>query len=67
MDLPTLRGIISIVLLVAFVGLVIWAWSSKRTTDFEEAAHLPLKDDSRPPGVGHADTDDPRDVTDDAG
>jgi cytochrome c oxidase cbb3-type subunit 4 len=48
MDLPTLRGIVTVVLLVAFVGLVIWAWSSKRTADFEEAAHLPLDDDSLP-------------------
>ena len=48
MDLPLLRGIITVVLLVAFVGLVIWAWSSKRTTDFEEAALLPLEDDSSP-------------------
>jgi cytochrome c oxidase cbb3-type subunit 4 len=47
-DLPTLRGIVTVVLLVAFLGMVIWAWSSKRTTDFEEAAHLPLDDDSAP-------------------
>lgn len=48
MDLPTLRGIVSVVLLVAFISLVVWAWSSKRTTDFEEAAQLPLDDDSFP-------------------
>ena len=47
-DLPTLRGLVTVVLLVAFLGMVVWAWSSKRTTDFEEAAHLPLDEESTP-------------------
>jgi cytochrome c oxidase cbb3-type subunit 4 len=33
--------------MLAFVGVVIWAWSSKRKTDFEEASRLPL-DESGP-------------------
>jgi cytochrome c oxidase cbb3-type subunit 4 len=28
--------------MLAFVGVVIWAWSSKRKKDFEEASRLPL-------------------------
>ncbi|MGI9263440.1 MAG: cbb3-type cytochrome oxidase subunit 3 [Gammaproteobacteria bacterium] len=47
-DLPTLRGLVTVVLLVAFLGMVVWAWSSKRKTDFEEAAQLPLDEDSAP-------------------
>ena len=45
MDLPTVRGLLTLVLMIAFVGVVIWAWSSKRKKDFEEAARLPLEDD----------------------
>jgi cytochrome c oxidase cbb3-type subunit 4 len=45
-DLPTLRGLFTLVLMIAFVGIVIWAWSGKRRKDFEEAARLPLDDDS---------------------
>ena len=50
MDLPTLRGLFTLVLMIAFVGVVIWAWSGKRRKDFAEAARLPLDDDSRPGG-----------------
>jgi cytochrome c oxidase cbb3-type subunit 4 len=44
-DLPTTRGLLTLVLMIAFVGVVIWAWSGKRKADFEEAARLPLEDD----------------------
>lgn len=49
MDMGLFRGIVTLVLLVAFCGLVVWAWSSKRKADFDEAAKLPLEDES---GVG---------------
>jgi len=45
MDLPTLRGLFTLILMVAFVTIVIWAWSGKRRKDFDEAARLPLEDD----------------------
>ena len=44
MDMPTLRGILTLVLMLAFLGVVVWAWSSRREKDFEEAARLPLDD-----------------------
>ena len=44
------QGIYTIVSLVAFIYIVAWAFSGKRTKDFEAAARLPLEDDeSRPP------------------
>ncbi|KPK51517.1 MAG: hypothetical protein AMJ59_27900 [Gammaproteobacteria bacterium SG8_31] len=49
MDLPTLRGLFTLVLMVAFVAIVIWAWSGKRRKDFDEAARLPLEDDPSSP------------------
>jgi cytochrome c oxidase cbb3-type subunit 4 len=31
---------------LSFIGICLWAWSSRRKGDFEEAANLPLEDDS---------------------
>jgi cytochrome c oxidase cbb3-type subunit IV len=45
MDVGTVRGILTLVLLLAFLGLVAWAWSGRRRADFEEAARLPLSDE----------------------
>ena len=42
-----LRGIILIVLLFAFLGMVVWAWSKKRHKDFEFMSNLPLDDDDK--------------------
>ena len=43
------HGLWTLLLLILFIGLVVWAWSSKRKDDFEEAAQLPL-DDEDPEG-----------------
>lgn len=43
-------GIVTALLLLLFIGLVAWAWSSKRKADFDAAARLPLEgDDDAPP------------------
>ena len=36
----------TVLLLSIFLGIVIWAWSSKRKSDFEAASRLPLEDDT---------------------
>lgn len=46
MDLPTLRGLATLVLMIAFIGIVIWAWSGKRKSQFQAAANLPLEEDN---------------------
>ncbi|MRH78942.1 CcoQ/FixQ family Cbb3-type cytochrome c oxidase assembly chaperone [Spiribacter sp. C176] len=38
-------GIFTTLLLVIFLGIVVWAFSSKRRKDFDEAAQLPLRED----------------------
>ncbi|HNR91361.1 MAG TPA: CcoQ/FixQ family Cbb3-type cytochrome c oxidase assembly chaperone [Dokdonella sp.] len=38
-------GIVTAVLLAAFLGLVAWAWSKRRQRDFSEASQLPLEED----------------------
>lgn len=45
MNAGLVNGIVTGVLLLAFIGLVLWAWSGKRKKDFERAARLPLDDD----------------------
>lgn len=45
MDINTLRSITTLVSLGVFVGIVWWAWSKRRTADFEEAANLPFEQD----------------------
>jgi cytochrome c oxidase cbb3-type subunit 4 len=45
MDWGTAMGVITAVLLIAFLGVVVWAYSKKRRRAFDEAARLPLQDD----------------------
>lgn len=45
MDINTLRSLTTVVSFVVFIGIVWWAWSRKRSADFEEAANLPFEQD----------------------
>ena len=42
MDIGTLRGIGTAVVFIAFIGVVLWAYSSRRKDSFDEAANLPF-------------------------
>ena len=46
MDIDLIRGILTAVIFVAFIGIWAWAWSSRRKADFDASAALPLEDDS---------------------
>jgi cytochrome c oxidase cbb3-type subunit 4 len=35
----------TIIVMVFFLSIAAWAWSSKNKTSFDEAAHLPFDDD----------------------
>ncbi len=48
MDSSMIQSIWTVVVLVLFVGIVIWAWSSKRKQDFDEAANIPFNEDEVP-------------------
>ena len=48
MDIGEFRGIVTGILLVSFLWLIAWAWSSKRAPEFEAAAREPLDEDSAP-------------------
>ncbi len=43
MDINTLRSIVTVLALVAFLGIVVWAWSGRNKARFDEAAQLPFK------------------------
>ncbi len=45
MDINDLRGLSTAFLMVTFLGLCIWAYSSKRKKAFDEAANLPFADE----------------------
>ncbi len=43
-----IRGLGTVVVFVAFVGLTLWVFNSKRTPEFAEARLLPFADDPQP-------------------
>jgi len=45
MDVNTLRSVTTVVSLLVFLGIVCWAWSKRRSADFEQAARLPFNQD----------------------
>ena len=45
MDINDLRGLSTLFLMIAFIGLCFWAYSSKRKETFDEAAQLPFADE----------------------
>ena len=40
-----IQSVWTVVVLVLFVGIVIWAWSGKRMQEFDEAANIPFHED----------------------
>ena len=40
-----ISGILTAIIMVAFFIMVGWAWSSRRTAEFNHMANLPLEDD----------------------
>ena len=61
-DIGLARGIVLVLLIIAFLGIWAWAWRRKRQPEFHAASMLPLEeDDGRvPPGqtLDDADSDD---------
>lgn len=49
MSAGEISGVVTAILLVAFIGGWIWAWRPSRRADFDAAARLPLEDNDREP------------------
>lgn len=45
MDINDLRSIVTMISLLMFVGILVWAWSKRNQRDFDEAAQLPFQED----------------------
>ena len=45
MDINTLRSIVTVATFLVFIGIVVWAWSSRNAKSFDEAAQLPFEQD----------------------
>jgi cytochrome c oxidase cbb3-type subunit 4 len=45
LDINTLRSLATVVSLITFVGIVVWAYSRRNVSDFDEAANLPFEQD----------------------
>ncbi|MCF8197229.1 MAG: CcoQ/FixQ family Cbb3-type cytochrome c oxidase assembly chaperone [Sulfuritalea sp.] len=46
MDINDLRSLFTVLAFIAFIGIVWWAYSDRRKATYEQAAMLPLDDDS---------------------
>jgi cytochrome c oxidase cbb3-type subunit IV len=44
-DINTGRAVVTVLSLVTFIGIMVWAYSSRNSADFEEAAKLPFDQD----------------------
>lgn len=44
-----LSGIFTVLTMLAFAAVVLWAWDSRNKARFDEAARLPLDEDEVPP------------------
>jgi cytochrome c oxidase cbb3-type subunit 4 len=42
MEIGTVRGLITLFVMLAFLGLVYWAYSKRRKAEFDEMAELPF-------------------------
>lgn len=49
MDIGIVRGLLTAVLLILFLGVWAWSWSRKRGADFDAASRVPLEESSQPP------------------
>jgi len=45
-DWATTGGVMTVLALLLFVGVAIWAWSPARKKRFDEAAQIPLQDEA---------------------
>ena len=45
LDYVTFSTVMTVVMLIIFIGIVAWAYSGKRRAQFDEAARVPLDDE----------------------
>ena len=50
LDYVTFSTVMTVVMLIIFIGIVAWAYSGKRRAQFDEAARVPFEDGDAPGG-----------------
>lgn len=45
MDINFLRGVMTVLWMLAFIGIVWWAWHPRTKARFDEAANLPFSEE----------------------
>lgn len=53
MSFGLFQGLLTILLMVLFVGIVIWAYSGGQKKRFDEASMLPFAEDAKGKNGGH--------------
>lgn len=48
MDFSTIHSVFTVIVLVIFVGIVLWVYDSRSKARFDAAARIPLDDDDAP-------------------
>lgn len=44
-DINSLRSLVTVVSFLMFIGIIAWAYSGRKTSDFDQAAQLPFEQD----------------------
>jgi cytochrome c oxidase cbb3-type subunit 4 len=57
-SLDDLRSLVTVAAFVAFLGVIVWAYSRRRKRDFDEASQLPFADE--PSDRARSDEDAPK-------
>jgi cytochrome c oxidase cbb3-type subunit IV len=47
-EISIVRGILTLVLMLAFITLVVWLYGKRNKSAFDQAARLPLEEDELP-------------------
>lgn len=48
MNFGLIHSIWTVAMVILFIGIIVWAWSAKRKSRFDEAARMPLEEDDAP-------------------
>ena len=46
-DINLIRSIFTVLVFATFIGVCIWAWSSKRKRDFDDASNIPFNEEDK--------------------
>ena len=52
MDKGLYHGLLTLLAMVGFLAIALWAWSGARKADFDRAARMPLDDEPHDGGDG---------------